>query len=57
MTTIRIVNKKIRGGNLIELLKAKIENPYQFFSIKLEITPLDKNDTKKEGVEYEQNKA
>ncbi len=48
MTTTKIVTKKIRGRNLIDLVKAKIENPDSFFDINLEITPIDETDNKKE---------
>jgi len=56
MTTTQIINKEIRGRNLIDLVKAKIEDPDQFFSIKLEITPIDEDDIKKKEVyEYDKN--
>ena len=45
MDTIRIVNKHIRGRNLIDLLNAKIE-----------ITPINKEDAEKED-KHERYKA
>ncbi len=55
MTTIKIVNEKIRGRNLLDLLKAKMENPDRFFRVRLIMKPAEErkkaNEIEKTGIE------